>query len=332
MSSDRSRAESLRTYLGLDEIGPSRVEQKLGDLKRQKTLRRLWALVGIAGFLVVLNWSLRTISFSLRELYVQIPHFTEALTGYFPPTTYYGIPFIDVAQYWQFMIEAELFAASQVTVAIAIAGTALGLPGALLFGVMASERVVPYPFNFLFRMTMSVIRAIPALVWVLILIPLGGVGPFTAALAIMIDTTGYLGRLFTDELEEIADGPIEGIRSVGANKPQIVSFGMLSQVFRQFIAWIAFDLEHNVRVAISLGIIGAGGLGLELNIQRRTFNYTEMMACIILVVLLAGSVELLSQRLRAYLRDDDDIEKTGIVEAFVTAPKKIVAAGMGRRQ
>jgi len=107
---------------------------------------------------------------------------------------------------------------------------------------------------------------------------------------------------------------------------------MLSQVFRQFIAWIAFDLEHNVRVAISLGIIGAGGLGLELNIQRRTFNYTEMMACIILVVLLAGSVELLSQRLRAYLRDDDDIEKTGIVEAFVTAPKKIVAAGMGRRQ
>ena len=332
MSSDQSSGKRLRTYFGLDEIGPSRVEQKLGDLKRQKTLRRLWALVGIAGFLVVLNWSLRTVGFSLRELYVQIPEFIEALTGYFPPTTYYGIPFIDVTQYWQFMIEAELFAASQVTVAIAIAGTALGLPGALFFGVMASERVVPYPFNFMFRMTMSIIRAIPALVWVLILIPLGGVGPFTATLAIMIDTAGYLGRLFTDELEEIADGPIEGIRSVGANKPQIVSFGMLSQVFRQFIAWIAFDLEHNVRVAISLGIIGAGGLGLELNIQRRTFNYTEMMACIILVVLLAGSVELLSQRLRAYLRDDDDIERTGIIEAFVTAPKKIVAAGMGRRQ
>jgi phosphonate transport system permease protein len=196
---------------------------------------------------------------------------------------------------------------------------------------MASERVVPYPFNFAFRLTMSVIRAIPALVWVLILIPLGGVGPFTATLAVMIDTTGYLGRLFTDELEEIADGPIEGIRSTGANKSQIVSFGMLSQVFRQFIAWLAFDLEHNVRVAISLGLIGAGGLGLELNVQRRTFNYTEMMACIILVIVLAGTVELLSQRVRSSLREDDDVDRTGILEAFVTAPAKIARSMAGQR-
>jgi len=106
---------------------------------------------------------------------------------------------------------------------------------------------------------------------------------------------------------------------------------MLSQVFRQFIAWLAFDLEHNVRVAIGLGLIGAGGLGLELNVQRRTFNYTEMMACIILVILLAGTVELLSQRLRSYLRDDEEIERTGVLEAFVTAPAKIARSAMGRR-
>ncbi|RXK47840.1 phosphonate ABC transporter, permease protein PhnE [Halorientalis pallida] len=332
MSSDSSQPDGLRAYFGFDEQRESPVDNKLRDLKRRKTLRRLWTGLGIVGFALLFSWSLDTVGFSLTELYVQLPEFAEALTEYFPPTTYFGfLPFIDVMQYWEFMVEAELFAASQVTVAIAIAGTALGLPAALFFGVMASERVVPYPFNFGFRMTMSIIRAIPALVWVLILIPLGGVGPFTATLAIMIDTTGYLGRLFTDELEEIADGPIEGIRSTGANKPQIVSFGMLSQVFRQFIAWIAFDLEHNVRVAISLGIIGAGGLGLELNIQRRTFHYTEMMACIILVVLLAGSVELLSQRLRSYLREDDDVEQTGILEAFVTAPKKIVQSSMGKR-
>ena len=332
MSSKQSPIDGLREYFGFGEPGNSAVERKLQDIKRRKTIRRLWTGLGIVVFAFILNWSLNTVGFSLGELYRQLPQFADALTEYFPPTTYFGfLPFIDVMQYWNFMTEANLFAASQMTVAIAIAGTALGLPGALFFGVMASERVVPYPFNFLFRLTMSVIRAIPALVWVLILIPLGGVGPFTATLAIMIDTTGYLGRLFTDELEEIADGPIEGIRSTGASKPQIVSFGMLSQVFRQFIAWLAFDLEHNVRVAISLGIIGAGGLGLELNIQRKTFNYTEMMACIILVILLAGSVELLSQRLRSYLRDDDDTEQTGVLEAFVTAPGKIIRSMGGRR-
>lgn len=332
MSSEPSPVDELREYLGFAAAGDSAVDRKLKDIKRRKTIRRLWVGLGVVAFVAVLRWSLTTVDFSLAELYAQLPEFAEALTEYFPPTTYFGfLPFVDVMQYWEFMLEAELFAASQVTVAIAIAGTALGLPGALFFGVMASERVVPYPFNFLFRLTMSVIRAIPALVWVLILIPLGGVGPFTATLAVMIDTTGYLGRLFTDELEEIADGPIEGIRSTGANKSQIVSFGMLSQVFRQFIAWLAFDLEHNVRVAISLGLIGAGGLGLELNVQRRTFNYTEMMACIILVILLAGSVELLSQRLRSYLRDGDEVERTGIIEAFVTAPKKIVQSSMGKR-
>lgn len=332
MSSDPSPVDGLRKYLGFAEDGDSAVDRKLQDIKRRKTIRRLWTGLGVIAFAVVLQWSLKTVEFSLAELYAQLPEFAEALTEYFPPAMYFGfIPFVDVMQYWEFMVEADLFAASQVTVAIAIAGTALGLPGALFFGVMASERVVPYPFNFLFRLTMSVIRAIPALVWVLILIPLGGVGPFTATLAVMIDTTGYLGRLFTDELEEIIDGPIEGIRSTGANKSQIVSFGMLSQVFRQFIAWLAFDLEHNVRVAISLGLIGAGGLGLELNVQRRTYNYTEMMACIILVILLAGSVELLSQRLRSYLREDEEIERTGILEAFVTAPKKIVNSSMGRR-
>jgi phosphonate transport system permease protein len=218
-----------------------------------------------------------------------------------------------------------------VTLAVAFAGSVLGMPAALLFGVMASERVVPYPFNFLFRGTMSLIRAIPGLVWFLILIPLGGVGPFTAALAIMIDTTGYLGRLFTDELEEISDGPIEGIRSTGASRSQVVSFGMLSQVFRQFIAWIAFDLEHNVRAAIGLGLIGGGGLGLELYVQRQTFHYTHMMACIIVIFLLAGSVELASQRIRSSLRDEDDVKQSGVLSAFVDAPKKIIASTLGRR-
>jgi len=329
--SSESPDTGLREYLGFAQAGDSPTDEKLTEMKRRKTLRRLYTLVGLVGGGLFFLVSLRTVGFSVAELLRQIPQFVEALYGYFPPTTYYGIPFVDVGQYWSFIIEENLFEASLITVAIAFAGSVLGLPGALLFGVMASERVVPYPLNFLFRGTMSFIRAIPALVWVLILIPLGGVTPFTATLAIMIDTTGYLGRLFTDELEEIADGPIEGIRSTGADKSQIISFGMLSQVFRQFIAWIAFDLEHNVRVAIGLGLIGAGGLGLELDIQRKTFNYTEMMACIILILLLAGTVELLSQRVRSYLRDDEDVEQSGILEAFVNAPKKIIESTAGRR-
>jgi phosphonate ABC transporter, permease protein PhnE len=341
VSAPPSKGDSLAAYLGLTDIGETPAEEKLQDMKRRKTKRRLWMLGGLIATYLLFYASLRIIEFSLAEIVGQVDQFYEALLGYFPPTTYFGIPFVDLGAYTSFIIEENLiltieggqivWGAMFVTMGVAFAGTVLGLPLALFFGVMSSERVIPYPFNFGFRATMSLIRAIPGLVWFLILIPLAGVTPFTGALAIMVDTTGYLGRLFTDELEEIEDGPIEGIRSTGANSSQIVSFGMLSQVFRQFIAWIAFDLEHNVRAAIGLGIIGAGGLGLELYVQRQTFNYTEMMACIILIFLLAGSVELISQRVRSALREGDDVEQSGIIEVFANAPRKILSSTMGRR-
>lgn len=342
MSSPPSDMSSLAAYFGYGDDGDSPAERKLQDMKRRKTRRRLWTLVGLLATYGLFYVSLLLIDFSLGELVGQVDQFYEALQGYFPPTTYFGIPFVDLGAYTSFILEENLiltieggqivWGAMFVTMAVAFAGTVLGLPLALFFGVMSSERVVPYPFNFVFRGTMSLIRAIPGLVWFLILIPLAGVNPFTGALAIMVDTTGYLGRLFTDELEEIEDGPIEGIRSTGASSSQIVSFGMLSQVFRQFIAWIAFDLEHNVRAAIGLGIIGAGGLGLELYIQRQTFNYTEMMACIILIFLLAGSVELISQRVRSALREGDGVETTGILETFANVPRNILGSTMGRRK
>ena len=103
-----------------------------------------------------------------------------------------------------------------ITLTIGIVGTIIGFPFALFFGVLGSERVIPFPFNFAFRGVMSTIRAIPALVWVFIYAALVPLSPLTAMLAVATDTIGNLGRLFTDELEEIQEGPIEAIRSTGA--------------------------------------------------------------------------------------------------------------------
>jgi phosphonate transport system permease protein len=111
-----------------------------------------------------------------------------------------------------------------ITLTIGIVGTIIGFPLALFFGVLGSERVIPFPFNFIFRGVMSTIRAIPALVWVFIFAALVPLSPLTAMLAVATDTIGNLGRLFTDELEEIQEGPIEAIRSTGADRSQIISF------------------------------------------------------------------------------------------------------------
>lgn len=192
----------------------------------------------------------------------------------------------------------------------------------LVLGVLGSERVTPYPFNFLFRGTMSVIRAIPALVWALIYIPLGGVTPFTATLAIGTDTMGNLGRLFTDALEEVEDGPIEAIGSTGANAPQRVIFGMLSQVFSPFIAWTMYILEINTRIAVTMGLIGGGGLGYVLQTQRSLFKYTNMMATILVIFVLVISVEIVSQRVRSYIRGTEESE--GLIALIIEFPQRMV--------
>jgi phosphonate transport system permease protein len=213
-----------------------------------------------------------------------------------------GAPIIEAAR----AENLTLVRGSIVTLLLGFLGTVLGFPLALAFGVLGSERVTPFPFNFLFRGTMSGIRAIPAIIWVFIYAPLVGINPSGAVLAIATDTIGNLGRLFTDELEEIEEGPIEAIRSTGASGSQVIGFGMLSQVSRSFIAWTLYILEINVRIAIGLGVIGAGGIGFYITSRVDLFAYRRMAAGIVMVFLIVVSVEFVSSRLRARLRPEEN--------------------------
>ncbi|WP_082230147.1 phosphonate ABC transporter, permease protein PhnE [Halorubrum lipolyticum] len=302
----------------------SAVKRRHGELKRARLVRRLSQSALLAGIAVLLFWSLNAAGFWSTEWVQYWPQFIDALALYFPPKLYFDlVPFVDVGRYYQFMEEAGLVGEAGITLAIALAGTIMGAPLALLFGILGNERVTPFPLNFLFRGVMSIIRSIPALVWALIYVPLGGITPVTATLALGTDTIGELGRLLTDELEEVDDGPIEGIRSTGAGKPQIIAFGMIPQMVRPFIAWAMFVLENNVRSAVSLGIIGAGGLGVTLTIEQQTFQFTNMMATILFIVGLVISVEMISQRTRSYLREGDDVERLSVYQLVVGFPRRM---------
>ncbi|WP_282352243.1 phosphonate ABC transporter, permease protein PhnE [Haloferax volcanii] len=310
--------------------GPGSVDDQVWDrldtIRQNKRLRWLKYLVGIGLVTIAFYGTYTTVGFSVTKLVAYWPEFSEALGEYFPTMSIFGFPVLDFGRYWEFVVAEDLFRLSIVTVSMAFTGTLLGLPGALIMGTLGSERVTPFPFNFLFRMTMSIIRAIPALVWALIFIPLGGVTAFTGTLAIAVDTMGYLGRLFTDELEEIDDGPVEGVRSTGADKDQTVYFGMLSQVIRQYIAWGMYIFELNVRIAITLGLIGAGGLGFVMNMQRQTFQYTNMMAAILVSVVLILTIEMASQRIRSHLREDEDTASfVEILKAFPDKTREALA-------
>ncbi|WP_336135011.1 PhnE/PtxC family ABC transporter permease [Natronomonas amylolytica] len=341
---------SEETAGGADD-GSGRLADQL-DRIRAARKRRAVGGVALLAVLGVLFYQSMSAAGTLSTQYTT-GFFLESLRDFFPLTTYFGLfPFIDFSQYLDYIGQQNLLFASDIsllwsdpaqlvsevgaliadegifavfgvagiTLAMGFAGTIIGFPMALLFGVLGSERVTPFPFNFVFRGTMSAIRAIPALVWILIYIPLAGLTPVSAVLAIGTDTIGNLGRLFTDELEEIEEGPIEAMKTTGANRTQTVTFGMLSQVTTPYIAWTLYIFEINVRIAVSLGVYGAGGLGQVVETQVGLFQFTNAMATLLCIFLLIISVELLSQRVRARLRADT--ETMSLKELILGFPRR----------
>jgi phosphonate transport system permease protein len=318
---------------GPDSAGA--VREKLHTLRRVRRLRYLlW--VGILGLVLgVTYWGFGFIGFQAGVVAGRFPAMYEFISqGFFPPDfqnfTIYtkdndvtglqaipaslrngGAPIIE-----SFGSERlSLVKASLVTLLLGFMGTVLAFPFALILGVLGSERVTPFPFNFVFRGTLSAIRAIPAIVWIFLYIPIGPPSQITAVLAIATDSIGNLGRLFTDDLEEIDEGPIEAIRSTGASGTQTVSFGMLSQVSRSFIAWTLYILEINTRIAISLGVVGAGGLGLMIRNSQDLFEFQQTAAGLIMVFVVVLGIELISSRIRARLRPGEH-DSAGIVESI----------------
>ena len=299
------------------------IDDVLQTLEYRLYVRRILTILGVAGVVAVAYFGTQFLGVKVDDLARQFPTWLQSLNAFLSPD------FVDFTSYskeneihgWDGLFaslgnpgslltsltsQQGIVGASVITIVIGVTGTILGFPLALLFGVLGSERVTPFPFNFIFRGTMSTIRAVPALVWILIFIPLAGISPVSAMLAVATDTIGNLGRLFTDELEEIQEGPIEAIRSTGASSPQVVSFGMLSQVSSSFIAWTLYILEINTRIAISLGVVGAGGIGQYISLRIDLFAFSRAAAGLIMVVFIVLTVELTSSRIRAYLRPEEE--------------------------
>jgi phosphonate transport system permease protein len=309
---------------------PSHVRSALEHIERAQFVRRTLSLVGLLGILAATGVGMTYLGFTVAEVYRQLPSFLDNVAEFLAPDFHYFTLYAlqNDLHGWTALVESLLHPGSLpssilnrdegltivggavATIVIGFTGTVIGFPLALLFGVLGSERVTPFPFNFLFRGTMSTIRAVPALVWVLIYIPLVGITPVGAMLAIGTDTIGNLGRLFTDELEEVSDGPIEAISSTGATSSQTVVFGMLSQVSTSFVAWTLYILEINVRIAVSLGVVGAGGVGQYVKGRLSLLAYDQAAAGIAMIIVIVLSVELTSSRLRARLRPGESEGKS----------------------
>src|SRR6201999_1231096 len=161
------------------------------------------------------------------------------------------------------------------TVQIAMWGTFLAVVIAVPFGLACAKNVSPPWIQQPMRLLMNLLRSIPDLVVGPLLLVAVGLGPFAGVMALAINTGGVLAKLFSEAVEAIDKGPVEGVRATGAAPLQEVIWGVIPQVAPLWTSYALYRFESNARSATVLGLIGAGGIGQLLFDTMNGFAYDD---------------------------------------------------------
>lgn len=238
---------------------------------------------GILFLLIILAWSWNGAELKFTELIFNSKNILIVLEGFFPPDFHA----------WPVHLSEMI-----ITIQIAIWGTFLAVIFSIPFGVLSAANISPIWIRQPVRRLMDIFRSVNEMVFALIFVAAVGLGPFAGVLALFIHTLGTLSKLFSEAIENIDPQPVEGIRATGAGKVDEIIYGVLPQVTPLWISYSLYRFEANVRSATVLGIVGAGGIGLILWDAIRSFNYSESMAMLIVIIITVSLLDLASAKLR----------------------------------
>ena len=179
------------------------------------------------------------------------------------------------------------------TILISYVGTLFGAILAFALNFFAAENTSPAPWlRFLVRRVLEFARTVPGIVFALIFVIAFGLGPMAGVLAIAIHSTGALGKLFSEIVENADMKPVEGVRSTGASWLSCMRFAVLPQVAAGYASYALLRFEINVREASVMGVVGAGGIGQELVVAVRKFYYSDVSAILLLIVLTVFIIDI----------------------------------------
>ncbi|MES2861816.1 MAG: phosphonate ABC transporter, permease protein PhnE [Pseudomonadota bacterium] len=187
------------------------------------------------------------------------------------------------------------------TVQIALWGTFIAIFAAVPMGLAAARNVAPAWVVTPVRLVMNLLRSIPDLVIGLLFVVAVGLGPLPGVLAIALNTAGVLAKLFSEAVESIDKGPVEGVRATGATPIHEIAWGVVPQVAPLWTSFALYRFESNSRSATVLGLIGAGGIGQVLFDSMNAFDFRSVSAIVVVVVIAVTLIDMLSQAMRKRL-------------------------------
>lgn len=204
------------------------------------------------------------------------------------------------------------------TIQISVMGTVIAVVIAVPFGLLATssltwrgilhERtasvgrrglgVVVYGAA---RAVLSVFRSIPEYVWAFMFVRAVGLGPFPGVLAIGVAYGGMLGKVYSEILEGVNPRPLEALHAGGATRLGVIVYGLVPQALPSLISYTLYRWECAIRASAILGFVGAGGLGQQIELSMRMFQFDELLTLLGMLFVLVASVDFVSGRIRRRL-------------------------------
>jgi phosphonate transport system permease protein len=186
----------------------------------------------------------------------------------------------------------------QMAVIASLIGCAIALPVAFLVSRVTAPNL---PALIGGRSLLSVVRAIPDILYALVFVAAVGIGPLAGIVALVFFNLGVVAKLLSETVDGVDVGPIEAARAGGANRTQTVRWAVLPQVLPNYVAYSLYTFELNVRASAVIGIVGAGGIGNLLFTQYRFFNWSNVSMIVVELFVLVMLIEFISIGLRRRL-------------------------------
>lgn len=220
---------------------------------------------------------------------------------------------------WEFLTDAHVQAASLIgrmippewsitrslllplwdTINIATVGTVLGVMIAFPLAFLAARNTSPHPALRAFALAVIVSsRSINALIWAILLVTIVGPGLLAGMIAIALRSIGFVGKLLYEAIEEIHVTPVEAVTATGAGRMQVLAYAVLPQIMPAFAGITVYRWDINIRESTVLGLVGAGGIGLQMNAAINNLAWSQVSMVFVLIF----STVILSEWVSAKVR------------------------------
>ena len=192
--------------------------------------------------------------------------------------------------------------AAMETFQMAVLGTVIAVVFGFILAMLAARNITPNVFVYHgVRTLCDGFRGSSEVVWALLFVAMVGLGPFTGVLALAVHNTGALGKFFSEAIEAMDEGILESVEASGATRTQVFFHGIIPELGTLFMSYILYYFEHNLRQAMVLGIVGAGGIGIELLLAMKYFNFDKALSVIIVMLVMVIITDRLSGMIRKRL-------------------------------